>query len=145
MVAQMPGGPEFLAVPKELVDATKETPVEGWMNRFYNLYEVGRKKGAPSSYIDYFKARTFMFEELAEERQRGREEILDALIWCSGSQDFQEGGIAREGWLKLCAPLLEATKSPRESGVANETEWDARKRLGEKPFDKDPASGGEGE
>lgn len=29
-----------------------------------------------------------------------------ALIWCSGSEDFQDGGKAREGWLKLCAPLI---------------------------------------
>jgi hypothetical protein len=32
--------------------------------------------------------------------------LRDALIWCSGSADFNEGGIAREGWLKICAPLL---------------------------------------
>ena len=32
--------------------------------------------------------------------------LLDALIWCSGSPDFNEGGQAREGWLKGCAPLL---------------------------------------
>ena len=29
-----------------------------------------------------------------------------ALFWCSGSSDFNEGGIAREGWLKVCAFLL---------------------------------------
>lgn len=38
-----------------------------------------------------------------------------ALQWCSGSDDFQEGGKAREGWLKVCAPLLDhAALSPRE-------------------------------
>lgn len=31
---------------------------------------------------------------------------IDALIWCSGSGDFGEGGQAREGWLKICDPLL---------------------------------------
>ena len=30
----------------------------------------------------------------------------DALIWCSGSDDFQVGGKAREGWEKICLPLL---------------------------------------
>lgn len=30
-----------------------------------------------------------------------------ALIWCSGSEDFQSDGEARAGWLKLCAPLLQ--------------------------------------
>lgn len=34
------------------------------------------------------------------------ERMREALIWCSGSDDFQEGGKAREGWLKLCAPLI---------------------------------------
>lgn len=31
---------------------------------------------------------------------------LEALLWCSGSNDFNEGGIARKGWLKVCAPIL---------------------------------------
>ena len=43
--------------------------------------------------------------EKLEQRVEG---FHDALIWCSGSGDFQEGGKARVGWLKLCAPLLEA-------------------------------------
>ena len=34
------------------------------------------------------------------------EEFRHALFWCSGSADFNEGGVAREGWLKVCAPLL---------------------------------------
>ena len=34
------------------------------------------------------------------------ERLREALQWCSGSADFNEGGVAREGWLKLCAPLL---------------------------------------
>jgi len=39
--------------------------------------------------------------------ERTREEMLvEALQWCSAASDFQEGGQAREGWLKLCAPLL---------------------------------------
>ena len=29
------------------------------------------------------------------------EELKDALIWCSGSGDFQEEGKARKGWLKV--------------------------------------------
>jgi len=33
--------------------------------------------------------------------------LMTALIWCSGSDDFQVDGKAREGWLKLCAPLLQ--------------------------------------
>ena len=41
----------------------------------------------------------------AEEREK---QFVDALIWCSGSADFNEGGQAREGWLKLCRPLIDA-------------------------------------
>ena len=33
----------------------------------------------------------------------------DALIWCSGSEDFQVGGKAREGWEKICLPLLQTS------------------------------------
>jgi len=33
-------------------------------------------------------------------------ELFDALIWCSAASDFQPGGKARKGWLKLCAPLI---------------------------------------
>jgi len=33
--------------------------------------------------------------------------LKEALIWCSGSEDFQVGGKARKGWLKLCKPLLQ--------------------------------------
>ena len=35
---------------------------------------------------------------------------LEALIWCSGSPDFNDGGFARKGWLKLCAPLIDPSK-----------------------------------
>lgn len=41
--------------------------------------------------------------KLAEE---GLAKAVEALIWCSGSDDFQVDGKAREGWLKLCAPIL---------------------------------------
>lgn len=34
-------------------------------------------------------------------------EFRHALLWCGGSADFNDGGVAREGWLKVCAPLLE--------------------------------------
>ena len=30
----------------------------------------------------------------------------EALIWCSGSKDFQLEGKARKGWEKICVPLL---------------------------------------
>lgn len=36
------------------------------------------------------------------------QQLRDALKWCSGSDDFQVGGKAREGWEKICIPLLQA-------------------------------------
>lgn len=33
-------------------------------------------------------------------------EALDAILWCSASQDFQPGGQAEYGWDKLCRPLI---------------------------------------
>lgn len=44
-------------------------------------------------------------QDCIKERQRA-ERLEEALLWCSGSADFNEGGVAREGWLKVCAPLL---------------------------------------
>ena len=44
--------------------------------------------------------------ELIKAQAAEIERLREALQWCSGSADFNEGGVAREGWLKLCAPLL---------------------------------------
>jgi hypothetical protein len=33
--------------------------------------------------------------------------LRDALVWCSGADDFAPGGKAREGWEKIVQPLLE--------------------------------------
>ena len=41
-----------------------------------------------------------------EELEAKLAEFRHALFWCGGSADFNEGGVAREGWLKMCAPLL---------------------------------------
>ena len=42
-----------------------------------------------------------------------REKYQNALIWCSGSEDFQIGGKARKGWEKICIPLLKLTKKTK--------------------------------
>ena len=34
-------------------------------------------------------------------------DLREALIWTSGSIDFASGGVAREGWLRVCQPLLD--------------------------------------
>lgn len=64
-------------------------PIDAWNNRASDA-EIARLTEALRA---------------AEEREKAS---IDALIWCSGSQDFNEGGQAREGWLKLCRPLIDA-------------------------------------
>ncbi len=34
------------------------------------------------------------------------DKLEEALIWCSGSPSFAKEGEAREGWEKVCAPLI---------------------------------------
>ena len=54
--------------------------------------------------------------ELAEWKSRAERDeallrqALDALIWTTGSADFSEGGIAREGALKLLFPTITALR-----------------------------------
>jgi len=47
-----------------------------------------------------------MMPELAEEFARIIDTYREALIWCSGSGDFQYEGKARKGWEGICKPLL---------------------------------------
>jgi hypothetical protein len=35
--------------------------------------------------------------------------LVEALIWCGGSQDFAPDGVAREGWERVVLPLLAPT------------------------------------
>jgi len=55
------------------------------------------------------------------ERSHDQKQLLiqaaQALFWCSGAQDFQEGGVAREGWKKL-EPLMEQLRQAVQRGVA---------------------------
>ena len=37
---------------------------------------------------------------------KDRDQLRDALIWCSGSADFGPGGKAETGWNKVCRPLI---------------------------------------
>lgn len=52
-------------------------------------------------------ATNMIFKKEADELRADNARLREALIWCSASEDFQEGGQAREGWLKLCKPLIE--------------------------------------
>jgi hypothetical protein len=72
-------------------------------------------------------------EALVELFERELEKYKEALIWCSAASDFQVGGKAREGWKRLCQPLIgyaqaefsenvEDIKPPKQP---HEWDWDA--------------------
>ena len=69
---------------------------------------------------DYDKSRRELWEQAKADKARIAEleaalrKYQEALIWCSGSPDFAPEGQAREGWLKLCAPLLRALDAAEE-------------------------------
>jgi len=52
---------------------------------------------------------------LATEFARAIDQYREALIWCSGSSDFNEGGGARIGYVNLCVPLIDGTFNSIES------------------------------
>lgn len=70
----------------------------------------GHECGCMGSTVGQYAAWTYRDEAAKDatiaEQAKQIEALREALIWCSGSNDFNEGGQAREGWLKLCAPLL---------------------------------------
>lgn len=44
-------------------------------------------------------------------------QALEALIWTTGSEDFGEGGLAREGALKLLFPTIAALRERLSKGA----------------------------
>ena len=56
--------------------------------------------------MDYMKG----YNAAIEKANARIAELEAALVWCGGSSDFCPGGIAREGWMKVCAPLLQQLK-----------------------------------
>ena len=64
------------------------------------IYEWGKKFNL--SWIEEKEIYDFIRQERAKDCQK----FIDALIWCSGSEDFQIGGKARKGWEKICLPLI---------------------------------------
>lgn len=71
----------------------------------------------PHQAHDLGKALIQMAGEIKPSLRDERDELLDAaedaLIWCSGSYDFGPEGQAREGWLKLCKPLIDKLSALR--------------------------------
>jgi len=79
--------------------------------------EIGRLNLDRHLFVDTTTAE--ILELLKSEKKKNRQKFIDALIWCSGSDDFQVGGKARKGWEKICLPLL---KQEIKNEKKNETE-----------------------
>lgn len=72
-----------------------ETDNDGWTEIAASWIDRARIARLPELEEYYLAA------EAAEAKLRARiAELEEALIWCSGSPDFNDGGQAREGWLK---------------------------------------------
>ena len=56
------------------------------------------------------RAEVEVWKSRAERDEALLRQALDALIWTTGSADFSEGGIAREGALKLLFPTITALR-----------------------------------
>ena len=55
-----------------------------------------------------------------EDEQKKATELLkrceEALLWCGGSGDFNEGGVAYVGWERMVRPVLEELRALRAKG-----------------------------
>jgi len=61
-------------------DFTNKVLDKKWTERFYALYRDGRKNHkAPQDYIDYFKAREFLSNEITQAKQQTREEFKEEI------------------------------------------------------------------
>ncbi len=70
-----------------------------------NLVVAAHRQGYDQARAVSSELRRAMAERIMEHEAK-LAKALEALLWCSGSADFNEGGVARKGWLKVCAPLL---------------------------------------
>jgi hypothetical protein len=99
------------------VEARKEAESErnAWRNDFLTLEGAIVGGTGLSAIIVAKQAR--LFKPRAEKAEALVRELVGVLQWCSGSADFGDGGIAREGWLKLAVPALARAK---EAGFGHE-------------------------
>ena len=76
---------------------------ENWEKGFEKLVDNWEE-------IDWIDIKVFIRRLLKSKKTEDCQKFIDALIWCSGSEDFQVGGKARKGWEKICLPLLRDEK-----------------------------------
>ena len=93
----------------------------------YILIEgLKRLEGGKAVLAEWDRARSqvdvALRERLGEGAEKHKDEALlrqalEALIWTTGSEDFSEGGLAREGALKLLFPTITALRERLEKGM----------------------------
>ena len=81
---------------------------ENWEKEFDENFE-SEIKGLGEIWESH-KIKSFIRRLLKSKKTEDCQKFIDALIWCSGSEDFQVGGKARKGWEKICLPLLKDEK-----------------------------------
>lgn len=112
-----------------MTNQEKQNWREEFEKKFSGLVQYGHKKihnhdvhkiGCSKGCVYLNKAiESFIEKTLHQDKQEAIKEIEgkynDALIWCSGSEDFQVGGKARVGWEKICLPLLKEFPQGKEN------------------------------
>ena len=71
---------------------TTEHSEEKPLDRFYALYEDGRDKGAPQSFIDYFVAAKFLLDEIDAAKAEARREMADEILREVGQKRYVQLG-----------------------------------------------------
>jgi len=77
-----------------------------WQKQIDTPYSKLSEERKESDRIEVRKYVPLIRQLLIQEKTKNCQKFIDALIWCSGSDDFQVGGKARKGWEKICLPLL---------------------------------------
>jgi len=84
---------------------------ENWEEEIANLIYNNCKIGGCGQCEEELEKTVVIVQSLIDKaKEETAKEYIDALIWCSGSEDFQLEGKAREGWEKLCMPLISKYK-----------------------------------
>jgi hypothetical protein len=93
----------------------KEEIINDWEKeieeQFIEILDYGNDLTSEDVWTDVEKIqwlRKSMKSLISSTEKRVAKEYKDALIWCSGSEDFQIDGKAREGWEKICLPLIKS-------------------------------------
>jgi hypothetical protein len=97
---------EQLVAINEALTKERDEQIE-WVKRLADMQIASEVKLATcEKYRDAYAECDRIGTQAVRDLEAKLAKAVEALIWCSGSADFNEGGIAEAGWQKVCAPLI---------------------------------------